>query len=163
MPNILDNVVNNIERHQKSLVDYLRQLGRIAVQSEKRGDRRQSEFLNKRFAKKRLVPMQEAIRQKKFFQDEIGNVVGDEAVDVGRNTTIRLPKSYHEFMESCTSRPYPQGGYQDCRDEYFREGSLNYVPDDFERQIRMDPLMYVDHPSRIVRNFARGLINGDIQ
>ena len=144
MPNILDNVVRVI-RPQKSLDDIYRQLGRVVDMARNRAARRFESFDN---AVGPYQSLREAYNESRRFAENLMREI---------DGMPEITKHRDDIRDLFRNSNTPEEAYSD----FYREDFIDYAPT--ERQIRMDPLMYVDHPSRIVRNFARGLINGDIQ
>lgn len=152
MPNILDNVVRVI-RPQKSLDDIYRQLGRVYDGLRKRRQRRE-ELYRRSWRLEETPDVFRNMIAPHFQSVDTERDIGNEIFYISRGD-----KGMDGFSRYNHTKKARESN--DVYRDFYTQDFIDYAPT--ERQIRMDPLMYVDHPSRIVRNFARGLINGDIQ
>lgn len=137
MPTILDNVVRN-----KGLMDKILQVRRVAEQLERQYNRRFFKYHNNLGGYIRpLTPEEKNYSHKLLSENRSKNSALDwEAHNIANNEEYENNPRFYTALE---------GKY------------IDYVPSDIEQMVRLDPLSYVDHPSKIIRDFALRLISGE--
>ena len=139
----------------KTLLDKIRQLSRISLNGSHRVSRRLNAmsraeknfppysnqiFLDPEIRRLRLN-YDDAFYQKQDIEREIGNIVPyDERL---------------RFVDRCaedTGDPFL------CWDNLYNGKFMQLVDPEIEEKIRLDPIRFLDHPSKIIRAFAQELV-----
>lgn len=166
MPTILD-----IVRKQKSLNDILKQAGRVRNKADDMGF-----FFNSIMEgrKKRnggaWVDGSRLKQARNEHWDVSDKVARDLILDVKHPEAERFEKSRLDHLDYCADKfpfirdayePLNKGRRDACESSWWTDVLPGLLPS--ESQIRLDPLNYTDHFSKYIRDYARKLVNGEIE